>query len=99
MGPRTQRPAGASEASRVGPARVLTRTRRQSTGHRELPAGYESFDRFRAKRGGLGGRTMPAALSLCRSFVEGGDEFVEFAGEGFEALAAVATFDIRFGVL
>ena len=41
----------------------------------------------------------PRRMGLCGTFVEGGDEFVEFAREGFEAVAAVAAFDHGFGVL
>ncbi len=38
-------------------------------------------------------------VGLCRNFVEGADEFVEFAGECLEATAAVATFDHGLGLL
>ena len=38
-------------------------------------------------------------IGLGGNFVEGGDELVELAGEGFEAAAAVATFDHGLGLL
>ena len=38
-------------------------------------------------------------IGLCGNFVEGGDEFVELAREGFEAVATVATLNHGLGLL
>ncbi len=38
-------------------------------------------------------------IGLCGNFVEGGDEFVEFARESFEAVATVATLNHGLGLL